>query len=100
MQIEEDAQFRAEIIKKIRQREFNERTGIHSSDLNFCLNKQALRKSQPKEDTEQEVLIYSIGWSTQRWLTNKEEDVEPIEVDGIIVTADALACPNCEEMID
>lgn len=90
MEITEDIQFRAELLKKIREREFSERTGIHMSDLNFCLNKQALRKFKPKEDTDQETLIFSIGWATQRWLTGQREDEPEKEVDGIKVTCDAL----------
>lgn len=90
MEIVEDKQFRVELLKKIRAREFSERTGIHMSDLNFCLNKQVLRKLQPKEDTDQETLIYSIGWATQRWLTGQDEDEPSKIVDGITVTCDAL----------
>lgn len=90
MEITEDIQFRAELLKKIREREFSERTGIHMSDLNYCLNKQALRKFKPREDTDQETLIYSIGWATQRWLTSMDEDEPEKEVDGIKVTCDAL----------
>lgn len=90
MEIVEDLGFRAELLKKIREREFSERTGIHMSDLNYCLNKQALRKFKPKEDTDQETLIFSIGWATQRWLTSMDEDEPEKEVDGIKVTCDAL----------
>lgn len=93
MEIIEDALFRAELIKKIREREFSERTGIHQSDLNYCLNKQALRKFYPKEDTDQETLIFSIGWATQRWLTGASEDEPEKIVDGIKVTCDALMTP-------
>jgi len=47
------------------------------------------------EPTETEVLTFSIGWSTQRWLTGKDEDEEGIELDGIIVTPDVIldGCP-------
>lgn len=90
MEIVEDAQFREELLEKIREREFSERTGVHMSDLNYCLNKQALRKFKPREDTDQEILIYSIGWATQRWLTSMDEDEPSKEVDGILVTCDAL----------
>ena len=90
MEIKEDPQFRAEIINKIREREFNVRTGIHQSDLNYCLNKQALRKFNPVEDSEQDVLVFSVGWSTQSWISGQTEDEPELEKDGIIVTRDAL----------
>ena len=95
MEIKEDPQFRAEIINKIREREFNVRTGIHQSDLNYCLNKQTLRKLNPREDSEQDVLVFSIGWSTQSFLTSKFGDAPTIEKDGIFVTPDMLLCPKC-----
>jgi len=89
MEITESPEFRAELITMMREREFTNRTGVHMSDLNYCLNKQALRKLQPKEDSEQDILIFSLGWATQRWLTG-QDDEPGIEKDGIIVTCDAL----------
>jgi len=43
----------------------------------------------PLPSTEREVLLFSIGWATQRWLTGKPDDEDTIEVDGIQVTPDA-----------
>jgi len=34
--------------------------------------------------------LFSLGWSTQRWLTGEQEDEPEKEVDGIIVTCDEL----------
>jgi len=90
MQITVDEAFRKELIDKIQQREFSERTGIHCSDLIYCLNKQALRKSVDVPDEDATILLYSLGWATQRWLTGKDEDVPEKEIDGIKVTLDAL----------
>ena len=93
MDIRIDLEARAELIRRIQEREFSERTGIHMSDLNYCLNKQMLRRMYPVEDpakVEQDLLLFSIGWSTQRWITGKDEDEEPITVDGITVTLDSL----------
>lgn len=90
MKIVESPEFRAELIKKIDEREFSDRSGIHMSDLNYCLNKQALRKLFPVKDTEHETLLFSLGWATQRWLTGADEDEPSKEVDGILVTCDAL----------
>ena len=91
MNITEDKEFRAALLRKIETREFHERRGIHQSDLTYCLNKQALRRIHPVVNTDADLLLYSIGWSTQRWLTGADEDEPEIEVDGIIVTLDALA---------
>lgn len=90
MNIVRDYEFEEHIIKQIAEREFGgERTGIHQSDLNYCLNKQALRKFTNYQNSQNEILLYSVGWSTQRWLTGKDEDEEPLIVDGITVTRDA-----------
>lgn len=90
MEIVEDKVFRLWMLEKIATREFKERTGVHQSDLVYCLNKQALRKLKPLPNTDEEVLIFSIGWATQRWLTGQAEDEPEKEVDGITVTLDAL----------
>lgn len=88
MKITEDPEFAKEVLDKIAKREFYERTGIHGSDLIFCLNKQALRQLQPKESTPEEILIFSLGWASQRWLTGSFEPDTELEVDGIKVTPD------------
>ena len=95
MEIIRDEEFRKGILEKIAQREFSERTGVHGSDLIYCLNLQALRRLNPVASTDEEVLTFSLGWSTQRWLTNKAEDEEGIELDGITVTPDVVldGCP-------
>uniref|UniRef100_A0A6H1ZJM7 PD-(D/E)XK nuclease superfamily protein n=1 Tax=viral metagenome TaxID=1070528 RepID=A0A6H1ZJM7_9ZZZZ len=81
--------FRKELLNKIAQREFSERTGTHQSDLIFCINKQCMRKLNPQPTTESQLLTFSLGWSTQRWLTGQSEDEPEIEKDGIKVTLDA-----------
>ena len=90
MNIVEDATFKKTIIEAIALREFRERIGVHCSDLIYCLNKTAFRKWKPLPTDEQEVLIYSLGWATQRWLSGKLVDAPEQEVDGIIVTADVI----------
>jgi len=90
MKIDPCPEFRKQLLERIAKREFRERTGVHSSDLIYCLNKQALRRLKPKSIGENELLLYSLGWSTQRWLTGQDEDEPEVEVDGIIVTADAV----------
>ncbi|XUX01193.1 MAG: hypothetical protein TUN42_04185 [Dehalogenimonas sp.] len=90
MQITRDPEFEKGLLARIAQREFNERTGVHQSDLVYCLNKTALKKLWPMEPTTSELLTYSIGWSTQRWLTGRPDE-EPIIKDGITVTLDCVA---------
>lgn len=91
MEITRDEGYRKELLNQIAKREFSERSGVHCTDLIYCLNKQANRKLHPAPDSEADILRFSLGWSTQRWLTGKDEDEAPIERDGIIVTLDALA---------
>jgi len=95
MQITVDLEHKNKVLKKIAEREFYERSGTHNSDLIFCLNRQALRKLYPVEPTEHELLLYSLGWASQRWLTGQDKDIPEIIVDGIVVTLDALddGCP-------
>ncbi len=94
MEILEDLAFRKTLLDKIEKREFSDRSGTHSSDLIYCLNKSALRKLTPRPSTEEEILLFSIGWSTQRWLTGQDKETE-FEVDGIKVTPDAQNERGC-----
>ena len=87
MEIIEDKEFRDKLISNMAAREFSERTGTHSSDLIFCLNKTALRKILNPEPAAHEILLFSVGWATQRWLSGGVEE-KGIEVDGITVTPD------------
>ncbi len=100
MNITEDAQFRSYLLKQIEEREFSERTGVHCSDLIYCLNKQALRRITGEKPTEQELLLFSIGWSTQAWISGKFIDVPEVEVDRIKVTLDASVCPECGGILE
>jgi len=97
LNITEDLVFRAELLKRIADREFSERTGVHQSDLVYCLNKQALRRKAGEQSTDMEILIFSLGWATQRWLTGQDQDEPEKEVDGIKVTCDALAADAIAE---
>ncbi len=95
MEIKESPHFRAAILDKIAQREFAERTGVHCTDLLYCLNKQAWRRLDPRESTDRETLLFSLGWATQRWLTGKPKDEDSLLVDNIVVTPDALTVDGC-----
>ena len=87
MKIVEDVAFKEVLMQRIKDREFNDRSGVHSSDLNYCLNRAAMKKLCPLPITEHEVLLFSVGWSTQHWLTDGAAET-PHVVDGIIVTPD------------
>ena len=90
MRITPDAEFKHWILEKIESREFKERSGVHCSDLIYCLNKQALRRLQPLPIDESTLLLFSLGYAIQRWLTGQDKDEEEVCQDGIIVTKDAL----------
>ncbi len=85
-----DPEFRQHLLEKIAQREFKERVGIHCSDLLYCINKQALRRKTNLPVPNHTLLLFSLGWASQRWLTGKDEDEPARELDGITVTLDAV----------
>jgi len=89
MNIRKDPKTRRKLLDSIAQREFHERIGVHGSDLVYCLNKQALRKLCPAEQTDEETLIFSLGWSTQRWLTGTFDPEAEYTIDGITITPDS-----------
>jgi hypothetical protein len=90
MEIIQDLEAKQEILDRMATLEFGNRTGIHQSDLVFCLNKAYLRRVCPKKPKEHEVLRMARGTASQRWLTRKLEDEPTVELDGIQVTPDAL----------
>lgn len=90
MEIIEAPLFRQQLLDYIAKKQFRERTGVHQGDLVYCLNKTARAKMNPVELTDEELLIFSLGFATQNYLTGKDDDEPEIEVDGIKVTLDAL----------
>jgi hypothetical protein len=95
MEITPDLEAKKEILRRMATTEFQDRRGIHQSDLVFCLNKAYLRRVAPVPAKEHEILRWGRGIASQRWLTQKLEDAPTIEVDGIQVTPDAFMCPEC-----
>ena len=89
MEIQTSPEFRKQILTAVYERELHQRSGTHASDLIYCLNKQALRRLNPAPPSEDELLLFSLGWASQRWLTGRTEDEPTVEVDGIQVTPDA-----------
>jgi hypothetical protein len=98
MKITPNAPFREKLLKQIAEREFKERTGVHCSDLIYCPQKQAFRRLYPESPSDDDLLLFSLGWATQRWLTGELEDEVPIEQDGIIVTMDCMDGDNPWEL--
>ena len=94
MRIELDPQFAQEVLDKIAVREFSDRSGTHATDLIFCLNKQALRKLRNPKPTDEEILLFSLGWSTQRWLSGSFEPDTVIIKDGIQLSLDSIIVPS------
>jgi hypothetical protein len=90
MEIYKDEEAKHEILRRMQTTDFQNRTGIHQSDLVFCLNKSYLRRVCPKPPKESEILRWGRGIASQRWLTQKLEDEPTVELDGIQVTPDAL----------
>jgi len=72
------------------ERELSDRSGIHSTDLIYCLTKQKLRKLRGLAPTEDEQLRFAKGYAAQRWLTGTFEPDTSVELEGIIVTPDTL----------
>ncbi len=90
MEIIKDLEAKQEILHRIESHDFQNRAGIHQSDLVFCLNKALLRRTCPKPASESTILRWGRGLASQRWLSDKLEDEPTIELDGIQVTPDAL----------
>jgi hypothetical protein len=96
VKITRDEAFEKVILDRMAAREFKERTGTHCSDLCYCLNKQAMRRLKPAPTSRQELLRYSRGWATQRWLTGSFEPEQEFEVEGIKVTPDTIVSLGVE----
>jgi len=100
MKVSKDPEAKAEILRRMREADFQDRTGIHQSDLVYCINKSYLYKTEPVEPSESDVLRWGRGVASQRYLTRKLHDVETVELDGIQVTPDAFFCPCCGEVFN
>jgi len=90
MKISKDPEAKAEILRRMKEADFQDRTGVHQSDLVFCLNKAYLYKVEPVEPKESDILRWGRGIASQRYLTRSLYDEPTVEIDGIQVTPDAL----------
>jgi hypothetical protein len=66
------------------------RTGTHVSSLIYCLTKEYLSRHDPLPVTEEEVVMYAIGFGLERLILHRNR-VEPFEVDGITLSLDGTA---------
>ena len=91
MNIIADETKKKEILQLIRERSWSDRTGLHFSDLNYCLRKPYYREKYPDIAMEQEkedtTLIFSLGHAWEYWLTRTDEHHE-YKQDGITCTPD------------
>jgi hypothetical protein len=66
------------------------RTGIHLSTLVYCLTRSYLDQTQFIKPTDQEVLLFSLGYGLQDVLTPKEATTPTIVRDGITYRPDMM----------
>lgn len=64
-----------------------QREGMHVSDLVYCLTKSYWKHTDPLPPSDDEVVMWSIGWGLERVLIPRLH-VAPITVDGITGTPD------------
>lgn len=64
------------------------REGIHLSTLVYCLTRSFFDQLAPVEPTDQEVMLFSLGYGLQDVLTPKEATTPVYEKDGITFSPD------------
>lgn len=63
-------------------------SGMHLTDLIYCLTKSFWDKTDPLPPSEREVLLFASGLGLERVLIPKEYKAEPILIDNIWVSPD------------
>ncbi|KKN78297.1 hypothetical protein LCGC14_0351560 [marine sediment metagenome] len=102
MKVISDELFKAKILDQIKTRDFGDRTGLHFSDLNYCLRKAYFRKKYPDIGgnlSEQTILKFSIGLALEKWITGDYEQKE-VEVDGILLTPDFVNPKDEDDLLE
>jgi hypothetical protein len=69
----------------------SKREGIHLSTLIYCLKKQQLDNGDDNSrivPTDQEVLLFALGWGLQDVMTPKSTETPTLEKDGIVYRPD------------
>jgi len=69
----------------------NRHEGIHLTDLIYCLTRSYWDKVDPLPPTDEEVLLFSLGWGLQQVLVPREQDAEVLCVDGIYMSPDFIS---------
>lgn len=66
------------------------REGIHLSDLIYCLTRSFFNQKQMIEPTDEEVMLFALGFGLQDVLTPKESTTPVYEKDGITYSPDLV----------
>lgn len=88
MIVEPDLLLRADLMDNLR-REYtgDTRSGTHLTSLIYCLTRAYWQEVDPLPPTEDELIMYAIGFGLERVLISRDH-VEPFEVDGISLSPD------------
>lgn len=93
MQITPDPYLQAKALSaiKIEYGMDQQRPGIHQSQLIYCLTKSYWGLTDPEPTTDNEALLWGIGYGLERVLLRPfEKQPEPLELDGIVVSLDSI----------
>ena len=69
----------------------NRHEGIHLTDLIYCLTRSYWDKTDPLPPTDDEVMLFALGWGLQQVLVPREQDAEVLVVDGIYLSPDFIS---------
>ena len=64
------------------------RLGIHLSTLIYCLTRQQFDQQQPVEPTDEEVMLFALGFGLQDVLTPSDATMPVIKKDGVTYSPD------------
>lgn len=79
-------------------RDSSRKDGIHATDLIYCLTRSWYDKCKPLPPTPDEVMLFSIGWGLQQVMFPIEQQMEPVEIDGIICSPDFKSRAGAAEL--
>lgn len=64
---------------------------IHLTDLIYCLTRSWFDKRYPLPPTDEEVLLFALGWGLQKVLVPEDQEAEEIICDGIHLSPDFMS---------
>ena len=64
------------------------RSGIHLSTLIYCLTRQQFDQQKPVEPTDEEVMLFALGFGLQDILTPIDASTPQYEKDGVVYSPD------------